>query len=177
MSRTLPFAEGRMHPSREVTRLEDQLRAAFEGPAWHGPAILELLRDVTPAEAAARPIPDAHTIWELVLHLGSTYDLVLRRMRGDGRPLTPAEDWPPMLKPTDANWQEAVAALRGRSEALRAAVLRFEPARLDAPLVAEPPYTAHVQFIGLTQHDLYHAGQIALLKRAVRGAETPSTHS
>ncbi len=170
MSRTLPATPGRMHASNELVRIEAQLRAVFEGPAWHGPAVLELLRDVTPAEAVARPIPDAHTIWELVLHMTATYDLVLRRLRGDKRPLTPAEDWPPAAKPTDANWQEAIAALRGRNEATRVAVLRFDPLHLVAPLVPEPPYTAYEQFIGLTQHDLYHAGQIALLKRAMRGA-------
>ena len=158
-----------MHPSNELARLEGQLRAAFEGPAWHGPAVLELLRDVTPAEAAARPIDGAHTIWELVLHLTACYDLVLRRIRGDGRQITHAEDWPTMAKPTDANWQEAIAALRGRNEATRVAVLRFDGARLAGPLVSEPPYTAYEQLIGLTQHDLYHAGQIALLKRAIRG--------
>ena len=75
-----------------------------------------------------------------------------------------------MAKPTDANWQEAIAALRGRNDALRAAVLRFDPAHLVVPLVPEPPYTAYEQFIGLTQHDLYHAGQIALLKRAMQSA-------
>jgi uncharacterized damage-inducible protein DinB len=157
-----------MHPSNELARLEAQLRSAFEGPSWHGPAVLELLRDVSPAEAAARPIASAHTIWELVLHLTAVDDLVLRRIRGDGRPLTPAEDWPTMAKPTDANWQEAIAALRGRNEATRGAVLRVDGARLAGPLVPEPPYTAYEQLIGLTQHDLYHAGQIALLKRAIR---------
>ena len=159
-----------MHPPDELTRIEAQLRMAFEGPAWHGPAVLELLRDVTPAEAAARPVAGAHTIWELVLHLSGAYDLVLRRLRGDGRLLTTSEDWPPMAKPTDANWQEAIASLRGRNEATRHAVLRFDPARLPLPLVPEPPYTAYEQLIGLTQHDTYHAGQIALLKRALRGA-------
>jgi hypothetical protein len=75
-----------------------------------------------------------------------------------------------MAKPTDANWQQAIAALRGRNEATRVAVLRFDPNQLSAPLVPEPPYSAYEQFIGLTQHDLYHAGQIALLKRAIRGS-------
>ena len=170
MSRTLPATPGRLHASNEINRLESQLRTAFEGPAWHGPAVLELLRGATPAEAAARPIAGAHTMWELVLHLTACYDLVLRRIRGDARPLTAAEDWPAMPKPTDANWQEAIAALRGRNDALRAAVLRFDPAQLVMPLVPEPPYTAYEQFIGLTQHDLYHAGQIALLKRAIENA-------
>jgi hypothetical protein len=170
MSRTLPAAHARQH-SNEIARLESQLRAAFEGPAWHGPALLELLRGVTPAEASGRPIAGAHTIWEIVLHLTATYDLVLRRLRGDAKPLTPDEDWPPMPKPTDANWQEAIAALHGRNEATRVAVLRFDPTNLSAPLVPEPPYSAYEQFIGLTQHDLYHAGQIALLKRAIRGPD------
>ena len=167
MARTLPSAHARVH-ANEITRLESQLRAAFEGPAWHGPAVLELLRDVTPVEAAARPIAGAHTIWELVLHLTACYDLVLRRLRGDRKQLTPAEDWPSMPKPTDANWQESIAALKGRNEATRVAVLRFDPTQLSAPLVPEPPYTAYEQLIGLTQHDLYHGGQIALLKRAIR---------
>ena len=170
MPRTLPYGHGRTPPSDELSRLEAQLRAAFGGPAWHGPAILELLRDVTPEEAAAHPIAGAHSIWELVLHLTGTYDLVLRRMRGDAKPLGPEEDWPPIPKPTETTWKETVAALRGRNEAMRSAVLRYDVARLGKPLVLEPPYTAYEQFIGLTQHDLYHAGQIALLKRALRGA-------
>lgn len=75
----------------------------------------------------------------------STYRLVLRRLKGDATPLTPAEDWPAVPAPTGANWRAAVAALE----------------------VPAPPYTAYTQFIGMTQHDLYHAGQMALLKKAL----------
>src|SRR5918997_835832 len=92
----------------ELTRIEDQLRRALkggawhgpavlellDGGAWHGPAVLELLDGVTAAQAHARPIAGAHSIWELVLHLAGTYGLVLRRIEGDGRPLRPDEDWP-----------------------------------------------------------------------------------
>ena len=154
---------------REPARLANHIKRTVAGPMWHGQALNELLDGVSHDQAAARPIAGAHTIWEIVLHLTATYDLVLRRLRGDAKPLTPDEDWPPMAKPTDANWQEAIAALHGRSEATRAAVLRFDPTNLSAPLVPEPPYSAYEQFIGLTQHDLYHAGQIALLERAIRG--------
>ena len=165
-----------MDPHDELARLEHQLRAAFEGPAWHGPAVLEVLRDVTAAHAAARPVPGAHTIWELVLHLGAAYGLVLRRLRGDATPLAPDEDWPVPPAPTDSHWRASVAKLRERNLAVRAAVRSFDPTRLAAPLVPEPPYSAYVQFIGLTQHDLYHAGQIALLKRAIpSGAAPPAT--
>jgi uncharacterized damage-inducible protein DinB len=158
-----------MNARDELARLGDQLRRSFEGPAWHGPAVLEILDGVDDRTAAARPIAGAHSIWELVLHLGATYGLVLRRLRGDAAPLTPAEDWPAVPEPTATTWRASVDELRARHRALHAAVQEFDPARLAEPLVPEPPYSAYVQFVGVTQHDLYHAGQMALLKRAAAG--------
>jgi uncharacterized damage-inducible protein DinB len=151
----------------EVHRLDEQLRRALEGEAWHGPSVLELLAGVSAAQAAAHPIAGAHSIWEIVLHLRSDYDLVLRRLAGDGRQLTAAEDWPACPASTDENWQQTVQELKLRNEKLRQAVRDFPAERLDAPLVPEPPHTAYTTFIGVTQHNLYHAGQIALLKRAL----------
>jgi uncharacterized damage-inducible protein DinB len=153
----------------ELARIDEQLRTAIEGGAWHGPAVLELLAGVTPEQASAHPIAGAHSIWELVLHLGGTYRLVLRRLRGDGTAIAPEEDWPPVPDTTAESWQATIDALRALNEEARRAVSHFAEERLDQPLVADPPYTAYVQFIGLTQHDLYHAGQIALLKRALGG--------
>jgi uncharacterized damage-inducible protein DinB len=151
----------------ELERIEEQLKRSFEGEAWHGPAVLETLKGVKAEQAHAHPIAGAHSIWELVLHLTSTYRLVLRRLRGDGRPLTTAEDWPPVPAPNEASWQDAIGALRNLNAELRQAVRAFPADRLDAPIVPDPPYSAYTQFIGLTQHDLYHAGQIALLNRAL----------
>lgn len=151
----------------ELTRLEEQLRRTFEGEAWHGPSVLELLDTVSARQAASHPIANAHSIWELVLHISSDYHLVLRRLAGDGRQLTAAEDWPPCPAPTEENWQQTVQELRLLNKKLRQAVLDFPAERLDAALVPGVPYTAYTQFIGVTQHNLYHAGQIALLKRAL----------
>jgi hypothetical protein len=108
----------------------------------------------------------------LVLHLGGAYRLVLRRLRGDATQLAPDEDWPPVPEPSEANWTAAVEGLRLLNAEVRRAVIGFDPGQLDAPLVADPPYPAYTQFVGLTQHDLYHAGQIALLKRALAGRGT-----
>jgi hypothetical protein len=149
-----------------IERLRDQLRLSFEGEAWHGPSVEEALRDVTPAVAAARPIANVHTIWELVLHLAGTYDVVLRRMRGDSRPLSPEEDWPAVPDPTEANWRRDCDRLRSVNRQMRDAVAGFPEDRLDLRLIDEAPYSAFTQFIGITQHDLYHAGQIVILKRA-----------
>lgn len=151
----------------EVDRLDDQLRRALEGEAWHGPAVLELLAGVSAAQAASHPISGAHSIWELVLHIASDYDLVLRRLSGDGRELTAAEDWPACPPSTEENWRQTLEELERLSEKLRQAVRDFPAERLDGRLVPESPYTAYMQFIGVTQHSLYHAGQIALLKRAL----------
>lgn len=150
-----------------VNRLEEQLRRTLEGEAWHGPSVLELLAGLTAAQAAGHPIAGAHSIWELVLHLGSDYDLVLRRLAGNGHQLTAAEDWPVCPAPTEKNWRQTVQELELLSKKLRQAVRDFPDERLDDPLVPEAPYTAYTQFIGVTQHNLYHAGQIALLKRAL----------
>jgi hypothetical protein len=155
----------------ELSRIENQLRRAVEGEAWHGPAVLELLDGVTFDQARARPIPGGHTIWELVLHLGGAYRLVLRRLRGDATQLSPEEDWPPVPEATAENWRAAIHGLRALNEQVRRAVIGFDAGRLDQPLVAAVPYSAYTQLIGLTQHDLYHAGQIALLKRAIAGPD------
>jgi uncharacterized damage-inducible protein DinB len=151
----------------EMTRLEEQLRLALEGEAWHGPSVLETLAGVSAEQASRHPIRDAHSIWELVLHISSDYTLVLRRLAGDRRQLTPAEAWPPCPPATAENWQHAVEALRQLNQQLRQAVRAFPAERLDQPLVPDVSYTAYTQFIGVTQHNLYHAGQISLLKRAL----------
>jgi hypothetical protein len=151
----------------EVNRLEEQLRRVLEGEAWHGPSVLEVLSGLSAAQAASHPITGAHSIWEIVLHIGSDYDLVLRRLAGDGRQPTAAEDWPACPASTEENWQRTVEELKRLNKQLRQAVLAFPVERLDELLVPEVPYTAYTQFIGVTQHNLYHAGQLALLKRAL----------
>lgn len=153
--------------SAELMRLEEQLRLTLEGEAWHGLSVLEALDSVTAEQASSNPIPGAHSIWELVLHIGSDYALVRRRIAGDGRPLTPEEGWPPCPPATAENWRQSVESLRRLNQELREAVRAFPAERLDHPLVLESPYTAYAQFIGVTQHSSYHAGQIMLLKQAL----------
>jgi uncharacterized damage-inducible protein DinB len=153
--------------STTIERLIDQLRRSAEGDAWHGPSVREVLEGVTVADASAHPIAGAHSIRELVLHMAAGNQLVLRRIDGDGRQLSPEEDWPVPSEPTEDTWQREVASLLALNRRVREAVATFPATRLDEPLVPHPPYSAFTQFIGLTQHDLYHAGQIVLLRRAL----------
>lgn len=146
--------------------LDEQLRLSMEGPAWHGPSVREAVNGIQPTDAAQHPIPGAHSCWELVLHLAGTYRLVLRRIDGDASPLLPDDDWPAAPAPTRENWERDVEVLYALNARLRAAVRDFPADRMFQPLVPNPTYPAFTQFIGITQHDLYHAGQIVLLKRA-----------
>ena len=150
--------------------IADQIRRSLEGDSWHGPAVLEALAGVTATAAAARPLRDAHTIWEIVRHLAATYHLVVRRAGGESIRLTPDEDWPPIADESPEAWDRALAELRWRNAQIRNAVLQFPEGRLNQPLVASTPETALTQFVGIAVHDAYHAGQIVLLRRAVRAA-------
>jgi len=150
--------------ANEVTRIEDQLKRAFEGDAWHGPALMEALQGVTAARAAARPLAGAHSIWEIVLHVAAWEDVVRRRLGGEPVSLSDAEDWPAAGDTGDAAWTAALEKLRSGHMALRRAVAKLSDARLKEE-VPGAIYTFYHLVHGLIQHDLYHAGQIAVLKK------------
>lgn len=161
-----------MTPADELAGFAEQARRAFEGEAWHGPAVLELLQDVTAEEAAARPVPGAHSIWEVALHIGAWEAIVVRRMAGETVVDVPdAEDWP-QPGTSAAAWEATRQALREGNRRLRQAIAAFDGARLAA-LVPGKDYDHRFILHGVVQHDLYHAGQIALLKKAVRGRMKP----
>lgn len=154
--------------SNELTRLEQQVRLAMEGEAWHGPAVLEVLAGVSADAAAAHPIPGAHSIWEIVLHLTATYRLVLQRSQGKAGALSAEEDWPAVGVLTAERWRSAVDGLHRANRDLRLAILEAAEEQLDEPLAAGHS-SAHMHFAGMAQHDAYHAGQITLLKKALAG--------
>ena len=72
---------------REIERIDEQLQRAFEGEAWPGPALLEVLKGVTAEQAAAKPLATAHSVWEIVLHLTATYHLVIQRLHSQVDPV------------------------------------------------------------------------------------------
>ncbi len=151
----------------EATRIADQLSRAFAGEAWHGDSVFEILEGVSAAQAAARPIKDAHTIWELVLHVAAWDGAVLRRMGGTAVALSDAENFPAVTEASEAAWRNALAEVRRVHEALAAAVAALPDSRLYemVPGKEGAHYTFYYMLHGVVQHELYHAGQIALLKK------------
>lgn len=149
----------------EVERILDQLKRAFEGNAWHGPSVKEVLADVTAEQAAARPIPNAHSIWELTLHIAAWESAGTRRLRGDRAQLTPEEDYPPIADTSESAWLEARNYLERTHEELEQEISHLQDERLDEPIL-EGMSSIYRTLHGIIQHDLYHAGQIAILKKA-----------
>jgi uncharacterized damage-inducible protein DinB len=155
----------------ETARLADQIRRAFEGEAWHGDALLEILADVNAAGAAARPIRDAHTIWELVLHIAAWDDAVRRRtVTGKAVTLDDEQNFPPVKDRSQGAWHSTLQSLKQIHDDLTKAVLAFPDSRLleQVPGKTASHHSFFYMFSGVVQHELYHAGQIALLKKASR---------
>jgi uncharacterized damage-inducible protein DinB len=153
----------------QVESLADQLERAFRGGAWHGPAVAEALAGVEEATAAARPLPGAHSIWEIVHHLTVWNDVPRRRLDGEGLQNLPAErDWPSVADVSAGAWQAALTALEDAHAALHARVLDLADAQLDDPVTRSDP-TVRGMLFGVLQHNAYHAGQITLLRKAPGG--------
>ncbi|GAB2850858.1 DinB family protein [Hymenobacter ruber] len=159
----------------EITRLLDQLRRAFDGEPWSGPSLLDTLDGLTAVQATRRPFANAHSIWEITRHAGVWAEMARRRLiEGKLVQVSDAEDWPSQPdNPTEADWQAVLANLREMHEQLLAAASTITDQTLDRPINtiidARVGYgsSIYVTLHGVAQHYLYHAGQIALLRKAV----------
>ena len=149
----------------EVKHLADQHRRALEGGAWHGPALFEVLRGVTAKRAAARPIRTAHSIWEIVLHIEAWDRVVLGRLTGHPIDLSDEENWPDVRDVSPAAWKRAVALMKSTHQKLNRQIAGLKPARLDAGYGPKKKYKMFRLVHGAVHHELYHAGQIAILKK------------
>jgi len=152
----------------EIDRILDQLKRAFESSAWHGPSVREVLAGVTAEQAHTRPLRNAHSIWELVRHIAVWEDVGRRRLEGDRAQIeisSPA-DWPPPEDSSESAWESAKLALERGHQALVETISQVPESRLNEP-VAEGMSTVYVTLHGVIQHDLYHAGQIAILKKGI----------
>lgn len=150
----------------EANCIADQLRRAFEGNAWHGPALLELLKDVDACAAAAKPLPNIHSIWELVLHVAVWDGAALRRLDGEKCQPTGLANFPLVPTPTEAAWRKAVGQTKRTHDTLVKTVGALPESRL-AERVPGKRYNFYHMLHGIAQHELYHAGQIAILKKVL----------
>jgi uncharacterized damage-inducible protein DinB len=151
----------------EIERIVDQMDRAFGGDAWHGPSLESLLEGVTADQASKHPIPSAHSIWELVNHIASWNSIVGHRASGKRVDVSPEQDWPPVWEATHVAWKRSLEHLRECRSRLRAAVKNLREDQLEE-IAPGKDHSKYVMLHGAIQHDLYHAGQIAVLKKAIR---------
>jgi uncharacterized damage-inducible protein DinB len=150
----------------DVDFLADQLQRAYRGAAWHGPSLSEVLTGVTAEQAAAKPNASLHSIWEITLHMAAWISAVRRRLAGDVAELSDAEDWPAIDSTSAAAWRQSLAALEEQQNRLREATGALADTALKSR-VTGTEYSVRFMLNGVIQHNLYHAGQIALLKKMV----------
>jgi uncharacterized damage-inducible protein DinB len=154
-----------MHPT--IARIHKLHQEAFEGGAWHGPALLQVIRDIHVDHAAAKPITHAHSIWEIVLHIDAWQQAVLKRLNGQPVDLIGEEDWPPVIDNSDSAWEAALESLNAHYQKLAQRIAALTDADLDQKVPGRD-HTIYKTVQGLIQHNLYHAGQIAILKKSER---------
>lgn len=149
----------------EIYRIIDQMDRAYSGDAWHGPSLTAVLDGLSAEDASTHPVPGAHSIWEIVNHLAAWHSIVERRLHGEIVEVTVEQDWPPVWEVNDVAWQRALENLAESRARLRGVVEGLRDEQLDAKSPASTE-SRYVILHGVIQHDLYHGGQIAILKKA-----------
>lgn len=143
---------------------------AFTAPAWHGTPLRGTIRGVSARQALWRPGRGRHCIWDLVLHTAYWKCMVRRRLLRDPEISFPREgsNWfDPPTPANDAAWRRDRALLDEQHALLRRAILRLQPQQLDRR-GWHSKWRVKQEVYGIASHDLYHAGQIQILKRLMQ---------
>lgn len=157
----------------ETELLLSFLDQSFDRPAWHGPNLSGAIRGLRPDEASWRPAEGRNSIWQIVLHCAYWKSIVRRRLGvdPDDRFPLPGRDWPRLPEVLDdKSWRASVRLLEEEHRKLREAVAGLSAKKLrGVPAGQKRPRLEHAR--GIALHDVYHAGQIRLLRRLMQEAK------
>jgi DinB family protein len=155
----------------ECSRRARELVSTIDGEAWYGDSLRVLLENVTAEQALARPIPNAHSIWEIVAHVDAWVHFFSGAIRGIPIPPWPAMpeelDWPPVAAANEDSWQESLSSFFNDHLQFAESIQDFGDDRLESTVPGRS-YNFNQMFQSASLHVVYHAGQIALLKKLVR---------
>ena len=156
--------------TRECNRIAEALASAINGEAWYGDSVREILDKITAKQAQARPVANAHSIWELVVHIEAWVILAEGALRGTPIPAwstMPKEmDWPLVGVTNDQTWKRATESFFSSHLRLVEGIKNLGDERLETTVPGRP-YDFYHLFHGIIQHAVYHVGQIALLRKAL----------
>lgn len=151
----------------EKQELLDELKKIYEGDAWHGDSLSEILSGVSADQAISRPIAQAHSMWEVVLHIAAWSETFAQRLKGNliGEPVD--GDFPAITEESSEAWEQALQRLKASHDTLIDIVLG-----LDESTFAEKfrgrDYSLSFFLHGIVRHIVYHSGQLGLLKKATQ---------
>jgi uncharacterized damage-inducible protein DinB len=168
-------------PSPEIQLLLRMIDEAYDRKSWHGTNLRGAIRGLGVDEVSWRPHPRRHNIWEIVLHAAYWKYTVRRRLLGEARGAFPLEGSNWFQRPsTDGNddkqWKADIAVLAETHRTMRDAVAALGADAVDSVLVGSKMRTVSL-ITGIAAHDLYHAGQIQLLKRLQADAFPSAKHT
>jgi uncharacterized damage-inducible protein DinB len=146
---------------KEPEKIIRQLEDSFNGNAWYGSPVMEVLTGVTPEIASGRVSDNTHSIVELVLHMAAWRNFVVWKLKGVAFEMTEELNYP---KPIE--WPMAVSLLEQSQQGLITAIQSFPEQELSKQVPNRKYDFSHLLY-GIIQHDIYHLGQIALLKKAL----------
>ena len=147
-----------------VQRILNHYDGVLNGNAWHGDAAWPVLDSISVQEAAARPIPGAHTIWEIVMHMIFWENVATQRLAGLRAGLVEELNFPAMPAASGENWHKTLGQFRDSNRAFRRALAKLDADKLDE-LTAAGKRTFYGEAHGILEHHVYHLGQIVLLKK------------
>ncbi len=151
----------------EIDRITRLLEKTFDGQPWYGSSIMEILKTIN-VDTATRQIGTAHTICKLVEHMISWRTFATRRLLGDAE----FEIDDQTNFPSSRDWAQTIQRLEQSQQALLQAVNQFPDERLSEPVPSNRfRYTFYTLLHGIIQHDIYHLGQIALIKKVISDRE------
>ena len=153
----------------ECNRIADQMATVISGEAWYGDSVQKILNGVSARQAQAHPVPNAHSIWELVYHLEAWVKFAIDATQGTPIPAWPAmpkeQDYPPVTETSDQAWDSAVKSFFTSYAKLIEATRSFGDSHLQ-DTVPGRAYNFLRLLPGMTQHAIYHSAQISILKNA-----------
>jgi uncharacterized damage-inducible protein DinB len=152
----------------ESTTIAGMLKSVVDGPAWHGPSVMEMVETLSAEQARRKSIGDTHSIWELMLHMIAWQEYALQVLDGaDAAMLEGEADWPAMPDPpTETEWDTTKRKFEGGTRELRERIIHLDVEQLHSKLPGKE-FPLKVLLHGLVHHNVYHAGQIALLRKTV----------
>ena len=165
-----PAISGEAVAHRDIGHLLGLLDEAYNRAAWHGPNLRGSIRGVSAREAALPPRAGRHNIWEIVVHAAYWKYAVRRRLSGEKRGSFPLQGSNWFDRPIDRSekaWRVDVALLDTEHQLLRKVVSSFKPQNLDHRSHGSKTFARRL-IVGIALHDVYHAGQIQLIKKLLR---------